>query len=189
MNLLVNYINVIINCIPNFLRSISFQDFCKAFIKPLSSLHYNNNINVVSFGQINKAFYQWHEFIKNYLRFSGQIIYLEKYLNNIYYSTLLNPDFSIGETWHSIGQIWILDTANTNIQYIYNKNEGMLPFYIFNKSEGASPLYLFNTNEVSNLYDFIVFVPVVNASFIEPLMYSRINQYKLAGKRYLISTY
>jgi len=188
MNLLINYKNIAVNILPHFLRKDNLKNWVYAFIKPLETLHNDVTKPVFSFGQINKAFYQWYSYIHNFLRFNGQIIYLEKYLNSIYYPTLADPNFLTGETWHSLGGMWILDTASSSIKYVYNKSEGLPPIYVYNLSENI-PVYLYNTSEVGT-YDFIVLVPVADyTTAMVPLLTARINQYKLAGKRYLIATY
>jgi len=180
MNLLTNFVNIIQNLIPEFLRKSNFINWLNSLIKPLSTLHYDASNVVTNFGQTNLTFYQWYEFIRNYLRFNGQIIYLEKYLNQTYLPLVEEP-------WITNTGIYIVNTASVNFSYVYNTIEGKPPIYLSNTSEN-DPVYMYNTADIANAYDFIVYVPT-SLVFDMTLMQSRINQYKLAGKSYQILTY
>jgi len=186
MNLLINYNNVVSNLVPYFLRKPNLIKFIYSTIKPLIKLHNNPIIVVMNFGQSNKSFYQWYLFIKNHLRFNSQIIYLEKYLNSVYYSATIEPDFVVGQTWQDLYKIWILDIASTKNNYVFNVIEAKPEKYLYNNTETQST-YFFNNSEFNGT-DFIVRVPST-LSFDLTLMTSRINQYKLASKTFIITTY
>lgn len=180
MNLLTNFVNIVQNLLPYFLRKLNFIQFLNALVKPLSLLHNNPSVPVTNFGQKDISFYQWYEYIRNYLKFNGQIIYLEKFLNQTYLPLIEEP-------WASNDGIYILNTASSNFSYIYNTIELKPPIYFYNISE-VQTTYLFNKSEASSMFDFIVFVPDT-LTYETILMQSRINQYKLGGKSYDIQVY
>ncbi len=105
---------------------------------------------------------------------TGQLIYLEKYLNDLYPS--------------ANGGIVIQDVANINVPYIYNPNENQTVVYIHNSSENATPVYIRNNLEILNEDKFIVKVPVT-LSFVERIMRLQIDFYRIAGAKYSIITY
>lgn len=109
------------------------------------------------------------------LSFTGQVIYLEK---------LLNDTFNNGGT-----EIFIEDGILKIAQFLFNTAEDADPFYVFNTAEtNEENLYLYNTAEYTGNLDFIVKVPTALV-FDENQMKSLINKYKLAGKNYIIQTY
>jgi len=211
MDYFVNFRNVGDQLLPHFLRKENLLKILYSFLKPLQTLN-NNLVAVVSFGQSDISFYQFYLFIKNFLRFTGQTIYLEKYLNSIYDPT--NE------------KIYIENTANSNFTYLYNEIEARSPRYLYNRwrstttfainkycvfnnqlwislqngnlnkqpgseplwwaQDTGSPLFLFNSSEAGSQYDFIVYVPA-SISFDNTKMRKQIDQYRLAGKRYTIT--
>lgn len=109
------------------------------------------------------------------LSFTGQVIYLEK---------LLNDTFNNGGT-----EIFIEDGILKIAPFLFNTAEDADPFYVFNTAEtNEENLYLYNTAEYTGNLDFIVKVPTALV-FDENQMKSLINKYKLAGKNYTIQTY
>jgi hypothetical protein len=109
---------------------------------------------------------------KNYfLRFNGQIIYLEHFLNDQY-----DPVYR---------RIYIEDVANLEPIYLYNNAEERTPVYLHNKEEGADPVYMINRREYILEFEYIVKVPN-DLVFNEIEMRSKINRYNIAGKRYII---
>lgn len=109
------------------------------------------------------------------LSFTGQVIYLEK---------LLNDTFNNGGT-----EILIADGILKIAPFLFNTAEDADPFYVFNTAEtNEENLYLYNTAEYTGNLDFIVKVPTALV-FDENQMKSLINKYKLAGKNYTIQTY
>jgi len=159
------------------------------------------------------GFYPFYTKWTNFLKFNSQTITLTKYLNDVFDS--LNRG------------IFITNTANTNVTFLYNIPELKPPVYLYNlwraittyalderivrengvyKSLQAGNLnrlpeieplwwgfekdvlFLFNDDEAGSQYDFIVYVPS-SVTFSETVMRAEIDQYKLAGKLYLILTY
>lgn len=109
------------------------------------------------------------------LSFTGQVIYLEK---------LLNDTFNNGGT-----EIFIEDGILKIAPFLFNTAEDADPFYVFNTAETSEAnLYLYNTAEYTGNLDFIVKVPTALV-FDDNHMKSLINKYKLAGKNYTIQTY
>lgn len=109
------------------------------------------------------------------LSFTGQVIYLEK---------LLNDTFNNGGT-----EIFIEDGILKIAPFLFNTAEDADPFYVFNTGETSEDnLYIYNTAEYTGNLDFIVKVPAALV-FDENQMKSLINKYKLAGKNYTIQTY
>lgn len=109
------------------------------------------------------------------LSFTGQVIYLEK---------LLNDTFNNGGT-----EIFIEDGSLKIAPFLFNTAEDAEPFFVYNTAETDEPnTYLYNTAEYTGNLDFIVKVPVALV-FDENQMKSLINKYKLAGKNYTIQTY
>ena len=138
MDFNVNFKNIGYLLFPHFLRKENLLKLWYSFVKPLQTLN-NNGIQVTAFGQEDKSFYQWYLFIKNFLRFNGQVIYLEKYLNDVY-STGATYPYSLN------GGIYITETT-----------AGL--FYVYNIAEGKEK-YLYNVYQSGTTYangEFIVF--------------------------------
>jgi hypothetical protein len=162
--------------------------------------------------QIHASFLTWRGEIIYALGFTGQIIYLEKILN---------------DKWDNVSRgIYINNTADVYRTYLYNKAELKQPLFLYNKWTGSvlynpgdlviyankvyqaqvltsgnqpdiSPewavykntkVFLKNKTEYQTQYDFIVMVPI-SVTFDINEMKALINYYKLAGKRYIIQTY
>lgn len=156
----INLIQLAMMLLMGFLR----QDLLKEFVG-------------VVVGQINGAstlhtFYQEKEYE---MTFTGQVIYLEHYLNDLY--DPINRD------------IYIEDFDGPETTYLFNKAENNEETYLFNKSENEPPTYLYNKAELQALQiDFVVFVPA-SVTFTEVVMRKQIDKYKLAGKAYKIEVY
>lgn len=115
-------------------------------------------------------------------KFTGQVIYLEK---------MLNDDFNAG------GQdpIFIQDTANIEYTYLANASEGYPPSYFANTAENA-PVYLCNASEYGVGNTFIVMVPTLLFATLQlnnndglDKMKAQVNYYKIAGKTFTIEPY
>lgn len=107
--------------------------------------------------------------------FTGQVVYLERLLNDEFDPTLR--------------RIYIADgQANVLPPFVFNKVE-QRPAIIYNKAENATPFYLYNSSEYFTEPDFIIMVP---ASVLNPAIQVRIerqvNQYKQAGKNFQVQT-
>lgn len=104
--------------------------------------------------------------------FTGQVIYLEHILNDLYDSI----DRSI----------FISDGNQLPLPpYIYNKIEAR-PRFVYNKAEASlNKTYLHNKLEYALTYDFIVNTPVV-ISALDLQVSGIVRRYKIAGKRFTI---
>lgn len=160
----------------------------------------------------NSVFKPYEEATLYNLSFTGQIIYLEQFLNDKYDS--------------SSRRIYINNVADVDREYIYNKIEQKPKRYVYNKwnsvtayvagqysVEGdtvyiclqnstnnqpsisptywaahAEKTYFKNHAQYATTYDFIVMVPSF-ISFNDSEMKAYINLYKIAGKRYTIQTF
>lgn len=107
------------------------------------------------------------------LSFTGQVIYLEK---------LLNDTFNNGGTG-----IFIEDGGKI-APFIFNTEENEPDLFIYNTEENEPDFFIYNTEEYPGNVDFIVKVPTALV-FDDNHMKSLINKYKLAGKNYTIQTY
>lgn len=110
------------------------------------------------------------------INFTGQLMYLEKKLQDTFSCPLL----------------YISDGIVVLPFYLYNKSDGELPVYFYNKSEEEPPVYLFNKFEITQQADFIVNIPITcyNNFSNDDInkLHSIINYYKTFGKNYKIKT-
>lgn len=124
------------------------------------------------------------------LQFTGQIIYLER---------LLNDQFNAGNPAYDTNGIpigiYITDPTDNLIPvYVWNKIEVRPPLYLYNASESADPVYLRNQVEFEGNYEYIVNVPialgnVITDTLLAAKMRGWLNIYNIAGKRYKIINY
>lgn len=165
----VNYQNFVRGLFPYFLRKAKNLDFLNSMIK---GLQYVNDL-FVTFR--NDNVFQ--------LAFNGQIIYLEKYLNLVYLNYDVYPN-----------NIYIIDGANVNEFFLYNKSELQTPVYFYNDSEGHAPVYLENKSEQTSLSNYTINIPTATTSgtdykgipFDVSILKNRVNKYNNAGKTYEI---
>lgn len=122
---------------------------------------------------LNNLFYQFKEVTNYKLKFNGQVIYLEHYLNDLY-----DP---------SQRRIYIEDTSNTDPNYIFNRVELLPALILYNQSENT-PVYFLNNNEYTEQIDFIVKIPS-GININSDLLRLEIDYYKQAGKKYKIETF
>lgn len=141
------------------LRLGRFLDFIYSLVKPLKTT--------------NIAFQAFRNQINYKLQFNGQVIYLERYLNDVY-----DPISR---------RIFISDAVRKPIHYLYNKLESKPNTYLYNNSEGHAPFYLFNQIEHNGGISFWVNIPWdVNYNTI--VITNQIKIYKLAGKGFGFKT-
>ena len=123
---------------------------------------------------LNQDFADYTEDVRYRLNLSGQVIYLEHYLNDLY-----DPIDR---------RIYISDGDAPLPLFLYNKADGSEPFDIYNKSEGQTPVYLINKVEFEGNVDFIINIPFDATT--TPILIDKIkastNIYKPAGRRYRI---
>lgn len=156
--IIINFSTLISYLTPPTLNVEPFKQFLNAALKPLNTLH--------DFFQlyVNKAAYE--------MAFTGQVIYLEK---------LLNDKFNDGGT-----EIYITDRVISSRLYLYNKIEDKPPVYLHNQSEGADPLYLYNDAEYQ--LGFVIHVPSGLVTNWNEFKWW-VNKYKLKSKEYTIIEY
>jgi hypothetical protein len=118
---------------------------------------------------------------KYQLTWNGQVMYLEKYLNDIY---------GTGTA------IYITTNDENTNNFLFNTIENNEECYAFNNSEFTNPyatptvsdpdqVYLYNFTEIINFPSFIVYVP--SSLIYNPIVLkNQIDQYRLAGKTYQI---
>lgn len=118
--------------------------------------------------------------ISDKVKYNGQIIYLEH---------ILNVRYNSGGT-----EVYILDVADIEYFYLYNKAEGVTTNYLYNASEAATPKYLYNWSEIATQIDFIVMIPAalyatLSANNQLPNVTALVTYYKIAGVRFSIQSY
>lgn len=133
----------------------------RALMAPLSTL------NVIFMTAVNDIRYR--------LYLTGQVIYLEHYLNDLF-----DPISR---------RIYIEDGNPTTSFFLYNKADNVTDPVIYNKSEAQPPVYITNRSEAEDDVDFIIYIPfdlVTSQATLEPKIKTSTNRYKPAGRRYLI---
>ncbi len=110
------------------------------------------------------------------MQHSGQVIYLEKVLNEWFNIEGYNPDLH-----RESKKVFITDAFVAKRTYIYQTHE-QKPVYL-------GKTYLYNENDLTaEYYDFIVNIPK-ELTYAENEIKALINYYKLAGKKYKIERY
>lgn len=152
--------NILIQLVlPFSLRKARIIAILKSFINPVE-LIYNEFITyrLASLKRLN---------------YSGQVIYLEKLLND-YFNT---------------SGIYIEDTADIEYTYLSTKNEGDV-LYLSTKAENNAPVYLATQSELESNYQFIVKIPSVLYANLGTSGLSRmrslIDLYRISGKKFEI---
>lgn len=146
--------------LPTFKRKTRYLALLQAIARPLATL--------------NQTFAAYRTQSLYRLRFSGQTIYLEHYLNDLYDPTSR--------------QIYI-ENLEREFVYVYNRAEGVDPEHLFNLGEvDALPLYLKNVAEIDLSDAFIVWVPDY-VTYDETQIRAQIDQYRASGRNYSIQTY
>ena len=156
----VDFTDLANKLLPPQRRKPVFKDYLKAAFKPLQ--------------QLNDILFNYRRDTRYKLAITGQVIYLEHYLNDLYDPVLR--------------RIYIADTASIEYDYLYNVVETGGPMYLYNAAEAEPPIYLENYSEIASADSFIVMVPVA-VTYDETVMRSQIDQYKAAGRQYSIDTF
>lgn len=136
------------------------KDWIKALMKPLIDLH--------------AQFTQKTEDTLYILGISGQVIYLEHYLNDLFDSALR--------------RIYIEDGTIIIPEFLYNLSDNQPDWHLYNQADNEPPFYLYNQADYSTQAEFIVWVP--QDIPLTPYFISRIraavDRFKQAGVRYTI---
>lgn len=165
MKLNLDFKKVFIDFVAVKIRREKMTAWVEALLSPLQSLH--------------DQFVLWHTKIRYDLSFTGQQVYLEHLLNDVY------DDNS--------RRIYIDDPSGTVIfsNFIFNKIEAQPAKYIYNKSEAQPSSFVYNKSEASvSTDDFIVYVPsTIFTNPVEIAMKQLIDKYRAAGKKYSFQTF
>jgi hypothetical protein len=112
------------------------------------------------------------------------------------FRTSANWRATINGQVHRLRQALRQQYGNTSIQivhpqgilsnvYIYQRSEAQTPTYVYRRSEIQPSVHIQNFNYYQNQFDFIVIIPLSLVSRA-PEIYSFVESYKLAGKRFAI---
>ena len=129
---------------PSFLRKNELLAFLYAISKPLQTL----NDDLIT---------PWRERTQRLVTFDGTTIMLEKMLNDFYMITYDPNQREADIALTAI--IYIENSSDTSLWYLYNDSENRDPRYLYNASEGETPLYLFNESEFGTTPKFTVWIP------------------------------
>jgi hypothetical protein len=155
----INFFHIVKDYLSELFEKPKHLNFLKAFVKPLSS----TNQNFINFK--NDIIYK--------ISFTGQVIYLERLLNNKF-----DP---VNRA------IFIRDGNTLDRIYLRQIVEKRPPLYLRRKSE-SKPIYLRRKSEYDALYDFIVCIPTTISltNALKAQMSAEIDFYRQAGMTYQI---
>lgn len=146
-----------------------------------SSLKSFLSVFAVGLNVIKSAFSTFVNQKKFELKFNAQSIYLSKYLNQVYDS--------------SLERIYIVNDATLFEQYFYRNSESILladQLHLYRDSEiivDAEQVYLDKASGTLGI-SFQVLVPTALASLVtNPLFLASVNKYKLIDKNFEVITY
>lgn len=161
--------------LPPTKRLPKFIALLSAYIKPVRTLY--------------TEFLAFVDMCRYDLSITGQIIYLEK---------LLNDKFNNGLPAYTSGiptGIYITDPGDFIFpKYVWNKIEDRKGLILYNKSEHVQGPYLYNIAEMDGQYHYIIHVPytvgnVTTNALLVAQMKTRLNRYRVAGRNYKIVNY
>lgn len=109
----------------------------------------------------------------NKLNTNGQVIYIEKVLNDRFF--LKNKE------------IYITDIFNKNV-YAYYRSEEQIPLYFYKRSEGSEVKYIPLRDEGSINGNFMVNIPSFLSDY-ESDIKTLVDYYKPAGRSYVLKIY
>lgn len=135
----LDFKGILFQLIPHFLRKDNLLRLIFSGIKPLQSLN-NDGVIVNSFGQEDSSMFQFTLFIQNFIRFDARTIFLEKFLNLIYDS--------------SLERIFIVNTNILGVLYLFNKIEEREDVFFYNAWDSNFD-YKINTLPITG--DFVAF--------------------------------
>jgi hypothetical protein len=179
----INIALLISRLLPWFKRQPVFNAWLQALLYPVK--------------QLNEVFAAYTDSTYYALSITGQLLYLEKLLNDKFNGGLpaRAASSTIGMYDGTPTGIYISDPAGTILpQYVWNKAEERPAMVLYNKAEAEDKTYLRNIAEIDGEYDFIVNVPfsVGNVTTNAQLMASIkawVNVYRIAGKRFNVVNY
>ena len=143
--------------------SLRHKEWIQSLLRPLQSLHDTFYTYLVN------TFYKLH--------ITGQVIYLEHYLNDL---------FDPVER-----RIYINDGSLVLPPFLYLSIDDQPPLYLYLNSDGGDPFYLYNNIDYSGQVLFIIYfpdaIPVTNV--LEIQVGNSINHYRRAGSIYELQNY
>lgn len=163
-NLGINFKEVSKYLVPLPVRGARFVSWLGTLLAPLQSL--------------NATFKSWGDGLRYDLRFTGQVIYLEHILNDLY-----DP---------SLRRIYIADPSGSYsiTTTLWNFVEAQARTFFYNFSEGQPAPVARNYSEVFVAgVDFVVKIPAsLSVTLTLNRMRKLIDRYRPAGKRYIFET-
>ena len=141
-------------------------------IGPLGQVMKFIKMLLYGFQYINNDFYGYVQLKFEELKYNGQLINLQKRLNDLF-----DP---------SGRGIFIVNSTTISLTWIYRYTEHS-PVYIFRHSEDST-LFIKRHGESVESSDFIINVPS-NITYSDPFFNSIVNRYKLSDKNYTINLY
>lgn len=168
MNLSINFIENFKTIFPKKIRGEKVVAYLTALVLPIQS--------------INNAFSQWANSKRYTLQFTGQVIYLEHILNDIF-----DP---VNRLIYIEDPVVIAVDLNAVFYNIEQQPNDLVTYYDIGEPNPIPlPEGLYYQSELNIVPHFIVKVPNSILS-ISPIISTNIkgivNQYKIAGKKYLI---
>lgn len=154
MKYFILFAEYIIKLLPSFVKGNNQINWIKSLFAPLQSL--------------NSDFLDYIQDIRYEVSFTGQVMYLEHILNDVY--DPLSRSISIIDGQLSFPPFMFNRLENRSI-FLYNNVEGEL-------------LYLRNQSEFYRQFDFIVIIPFSILQQQEIQMRALINKYRHAGMRF-----
>lgn len=163
MNFGINFSQTVIHLVPHIIRGPKMIAWLGALMAGLQS--------------VNGAFTFWLDAKRYAMRFNGQVMYLERYLND--------------QFDNSLRRIYIDDpTGNTVLSdFVWNKAEQQNDLIIKNKAEGGVQTYI-EPKQAPGAGDFVVFLPSsLYSAAADKVMRRHIDIYRIAGKTYTFQTF
>lgn len=153
--------------LPSFLRKLKQMAWINAFTEPFRIFHEDKQL--------------WRESIRYKLQHNGQVIYLEKMLNEYYNMAGYDHQDHVNNR-----PIYITNGGQLFPTYIFTEAE-QKPVYVSTESENE-PVYIYSQAELEASYAaFIIKVPA-SLNFIEAEMRALVDYY-LDTRIYKIETY
>jgi hypothetical protein len=124
--------------------------------------------------KLNDWFHTYADNIVYHLNLTGQVMYLEHYLNDLF-------DLELR-------RIWIEDGSLVLPPFLFNKADNEAPLYIYNKADNEVPFYMYRKSDYNVQEMFIVHIPAVLPldQYLENRIRAAVNRYKQAGAIYKI---
>lgn len=121
-----------------------------------------------------------------FVDFRAQAIEQARYNSQtIILQSLLNKAFHTGNKT----DIYIKNADEfVSATYLFNEVEGYAPVYLFNEGSG-DPVYIYNEEEFTQIYDFIVYVPLALYTTSATQVSGIVDLYNLAGINYNVVSY